>query len=266
MPQAKVGDIELHYEVQGDGFPLLLIMGFGGGHNAWFFQTQAFKKHFKVIVYDNRGVGKTPRSPTPYTVMTMADDAVGLLKHLGIDRAHVLGMSQAGRVAQEIAINYPEMVAKLVLACATSKDEDSATPGMLEALGVKEGDTGVDFRSIDFRKAYSSIVSLSYERRLYRMFLVPLARLQAKLADLEGQLEQMEACVGHSTADRLHSIKAPTLVLTGTADRIVFPTASEEILSRIPNAELVKLEGGSHACFLEMRGRFNEEILRFLRD
>jgi 3-oxoadipate enol-lactonase len=266
MPKARVGDIELYYQVHGDGFPLLMIMGFGGGHDAWFFQTRAFKKHFKVIVFDNRGIGRTPRSPTPYTTETMAADAVGLLKHLGIGKAHVLGMSLGGKVAQEIAISYPEMVEKLVLVCTIGSDADSATPGMLQALGVNEGDTELHLRSIDFGKAYASIVSLAYNKRLYRMILVPLARYQTRRQELEGQLEQMEASAGHSTYDRLHAIKAPTLVITGTEDRIVNPRASEEIAGKIPGAKLVKLEGGSHSFFMEMRGKFNKEILGFLRD
>lgn len=266
MPKAKVNDVELFFKIHGDGFPLLLIMGFGGGGDAWFFQTRAFKKYYKVIVFDNRGMGKTQRSPAPYTIKTMADDAAGLLKHLGIEKAHVLGMSLGGRVAQEIAITYPDMVEKLILVCATSKDEDSATPGMLEALDVKEGDTKVDFRSIDFRKAYSKIVSLAYNKTLYRTIFVPLAKLQSRRIDIEAQLELMEAGVGHNTLDRLHTIKAQTLVMTGTEDRIVYPKASEEIASKIPNAKLVKLEGGSHALFFEMQGKFNKEVLDFLRD
>ena len=76
----------------------------------------------------------------------------------------------------------------------------------------------------------------------------------------------MQAVVGHSTAARLHRIKAPTLVITGVADRIVAPRSSEEIASRIPNARLVMVEGGSHAFNLEMRGRFNREVLDFLRE
>ena len=266
MPKAEVNGIGLFYEIHGDGFPLLLVMGAGGGSAAWFFQIRDFKRHYRVIVFDNRGMGRTQRSPVPYTIKTMADDAVGLLKHLGIEKAHVLGMSLGGRVAQEIAITYPDMVERLILVAATSKAEDSATPGMLEAFAVKEGDTRVDFRSIDYRRAHRKIVSLAYNKRLYRTILVPLARLQIWREDIEAHLELMEAEVGHTTLDRLHTIKARTLVMQGTEDRIVYPRTCEELAGRIPNAKLVQLEGGSHALYFEMRRRFNKEVLDFLRE
>ena len=268
MPRARVNDIDLYYQVHGQGHPLLLIQGFGGGHEGWFFQTRAFKKHYQVIVFDNRGIGRTDRSPAPYTIKTMADDAIGLLNHLGIDSAHVLGMSLGGMVAQEVAISYPERVRKLVLVC-TSPGEGEITdidPEMLKAIGIKEGSSQPDLRSVDFHKTVSAIVSLAFNKRLYRMVLVPLSKYHLKRVGVEGHLEQMEAVVGHSTLDRLHLIEAPTLVITGTEDRIVLPRSSEEIASRIPNARLVKVEGGSHAFFMEMRGRFNREILDFLRE
>jgi len=198
----------------------------------------------------------------------MADDAIGLLGHLGIDSAHVLGMSLGGMVAQEVAISYPERVRKLVLVC-TSPGEGEITdidPEMLKAIGIKEGSSQPDLRSVDFHKTVSAIVSLAFNKRLYRMVLVPLSKYHLKRVGVEGHLEQMEAVVGHSTLDRLHLIEAPTLVITGTEDRIMPPRSSEEIASRIPNARLVKVEGGSHAFFMEMRGRFNREILDFLRE
>jgi len=266
MPRANVGDIELFYQVHGDGFPLLLIQGYSGGHDAWFFQTRAFKKYYKVIVFDNRGIGKTQRSPIPYTVKTMADDAVGLLNHLGIERAHILGMSLGGIVAQEVAINYPEKVEKLVLVCTTTGEDEITNmhPDMLKAMGLKGGDTQPELRSLDFGKTTTAIVSLAFNKPLYRLINVPLVKLYMKRVDMEGLIQQMEAVVGHSTSDRISTIKAPTLVLTGTEDRVVSPHSSEEIAGRIPAARLVKLEGGSHAFFLEMRNEFNKEVLDFL--
>ncbi len=268
MPRANVGDIELYYQVHGDGFPLLMIQGYIGGHNAWFFQTRTFKKFYKVIVFDNRGIGKTQKSQAPYTVKTMADDAVGLLNHLGIDKAYILGMSLGGMVAQEIAINYPEKVEKLVLVCTTTGDDELANvhPDMLKALGLKEGDTQPDLRSLDFRQTTTAIVSLAFNKRLYRLINVPLVKLFMKLVDMEGLKQQLEAVNGHNTGDRIHGINAPTLVLTGTEDRVISPLSSEQIAGKIPDARLVKLEGGSHAFFLEMRKEFNREVLDFSRN
>jgi len=267
VPNARVNGINLYYKVEGQGDPLVMIQGFGGGHDAWFFQTRAFRKYYRVITFDNRGIGKTDRSPEPYTIRTMADDTVGLMDHLGVENAHVLGMSLGGMVAQEVAINYAERVGKLVLVCTSTGEGEISDvhPEMLRAMGVKEGSEAPDLRSVDFNKSMSTIVSLAFNRRLYRMILVPLSRIQMKRIGVEAHIQQMEAVVGHSTVDRLHLIKAPTLVITGTEDRIISPRSSDEIAGRIPDARLVKIEGGSHAFSMEMRGRFNKEVLDYLR-
>jgi pimeloyl-ACP methyl ester carboxylesterase len=267
MPKTNVNGINIYYEGHGQGEPLVLIQGLGGGHASWFFQTRAFKKHYRVITFDNRGIGKTDKSSDAYTIKTMADDTIGLMDYLGVDKAHILGASLGGMVAQEIAIGYPQRVIKLVLVC-TSAGERQVTdihPQMLRAIGINEGSTEVDFRSADFVKLMSAIISLAFNKRLYRMLLLPISKVSMKSGRVAGHLEQMEAVMGHSTIDRLHLIEAPTLVITGTEDKIMSPHSSEMIASQIPNAKLVKVEGGSHAFFLEMRGRFNKEVLGFLR-
>jgi len=267
MPKATVNGINLYYQVHGRGEPLVLIQGLSGGHEGWFFQTRAFRRHYQVIVFDNRGIGKTDKPRESYTIKTMADDTIGLMDHLGIDKAHILGMSLGGTVAQELAINYPKRLRKLALAC-TSTGEGKITdihPDMLRAIGVKDGSGEPDLRSVDFHQSMSIIASLAFNKRLYRMVVVPLSKYHVKRVGVGGLLKQMEAIVAHRTVDRLHLIEAPTLVITGTEDRIVSPRFSEEIASLIPNAKLVKVEGGSHAFNIEMRGTFNREVLDFLK-
>ena len=264
MPKAYVNGINVNYKVDGEGEPLVLIMGFGGPRWAWFFQTGVFKKHYKVVTFDNRGVGKTDKPSEPYTIKMMADDTIGLMGHLGIDKAHILGYSLGGTVAQELAINYPERVRKLILA-STLSTINQISSEMLEALGLREGFSEEDVRSVDIMKVLSSLVALSFNSRLYRMLSVPVAPIYARLVGLKGIMGQVEAGVGFSTVDRLDTIEAPTLVIVGTKDKVVTPGGSEVMASRIPNAKLVKVEGGSHGYVMEMRGRFNKEVLDFLR-
>lgn len=268
MPKAQVNGIGMYYQVHGRGEPLVMIQGFGGGHEGWFFQTRAFREHFSVVVFDNRGIGRSDRSPEPYTIDTMARDTLGLMGFLGIGKAHVLGMSLGGIVAQEVAIGYPDRVMKLVLACTHTGEGDigDVHPDMLKAIGVKEGSAQPDLKNVDMAETMGTVVSLAFSRRLYRMVLVPLAKYQMKRVGTVPYREQMEAVVGHTTAERLHLVRSPTLVITGSEDRIVSPKASEVIARRIPNAKLVVVEGGSHAFSIEMRGRFNREVLDFLRD
>ena len=268
MPKALVNGINIYYQVHGEGEPLVLIQGFGGGHRGWFFQTRAFKRHFRLIIYDNRGIGRSDKAQGLYTLRDLADETIGLMDYLHIDKAHVLGMSLGGMVAQELAISYPERLKKLVLVCTTAGggDVSEASPKLLEALGVKEGAAQPALDSVDFDKSVVAITALSFNKRLYRMIFVPLTRYYVRRVGVEGHLRQMEAVTGHSTRDRLHLIKAPTLVMTGTEDRIISPGSSEMIASLIPNARLVKIEGAAHAFAIEMPGRFNREVLDFLKD
>jgi len=301
MPTAKVNGINMAYDVSGKGEPLVLIMGLGGTRGSWVFQKRAFSKHFKVITFDSRGIGKSDKPSEPFTMKTMADDTIGLMNHLHIDKAHVLGVSHGGRVAQEVAINYPDRVNKLVLASTNTGAEgiDDLPPEVLSAFGRKErsGQSDIIYagmkkcslcqvelqgkelwehmwaahrpqmlewagKNIDFGK----IISLGFNRRLSRIFILPLALLQLKLGGIESHVRLIEATVGNTTLDRLHLIKAPTLVILGSEDKFCPPRSIEAMATRIPHAKLVKIEGGSHNILVEMKSRFNNEVLDFLRD
>jgi 3-oxoadipate enol-lactonase len=266
MPRANVNGIELYYEESGRGEPLLLIQGFGGRHG-WFCQVRAFSKRYRVIIFDNRGIGKTSESGEPYTIRTMASDTVGLMDRLGLETAHILGVSLGGMVAQEVAINYPERVDKLVLASTTAEGGfRAAALKMLEAIGLREGLNGVDLGSLDYDSFLQVMTSLSFNRRLYRLFVVLFSRVATKLGGGRGHARQVAAIMGHNTLDRLHLVQAPTLVITGTEDKVISPFSSDLIASRIPGARLVKVEGGSHTFRIEMSRRFNEEVLAFLSE
>jgi pimeloyl-ACP methyl ester carboxylesterase len=109
MAKARINGIDIHYEVHGEGEPLLLIQGLGHSSKFWFFQIPEFSKRFQTIVYDNRGIGDSDKPDEPYSIAGEAVDAMGLLDHLKIDRAHVLGVSRGGYIAQELAISHPEV-------------------------------------------------------------------------------------------------------------------------------------------------------------
>ena len=270
MPKANITGIDLHYQVHGKGIPLVLIQGFGGGHRGWFFQTHAFKKCFRVITFDDEDIWQSDKSPKPVTIRDRAGNVVSLMNHLHIERAHVLGVSRAGMIAQQIAINYPERVRKLVLACtaASGRDMSDAHPEMMDVLIAKKL-PDFDISSIDFARTIETMISLSFNRRLYRNTLLILAKIAFSLAKVKARpehLESLEAMMSYSAVDSLHLIKSPTLVITGDSDRMIPPRCSDVLAEKIPKAKLVKVQGGSHAFFIEMRDVFNREVLRFLRD
>jgi pimeloyl-ACP methyl ester carboxylesterase len=267
MPKARANGINISYKVQGRGEPLILIMGLGGECGDWVLQARAFKKYYRVITFDNRGVGNSDKPGESYTVRTMADDAVGLMGYLGIDKAHILGVSMGGMIAQEIAINHPERVRKLILVSTTAgRDEKGGhSPELLRAMGLKEGFSDEDIVSADMGKVMTSLNAHAFGSRTVKSVAVPFCWMRMKLFGIKGLKGQFEAAMTHSTLDRLHLIKAPTLVMAGTEDRIVPSSSSDMLASRIANARLVKIKGGSHTLVAEKRGRFNREVLDFLR-
>ena len=271
MPKAYVNGIYIDYKVQGEGESLFLIMGLTGGKDHWFFQMRSFRKHYKVVTYDNRGTGNTEKTEEFYNIRTMADDTIGLMDYLNIDEAHILGMSLGSLIAQEIAINYPDRVRKLILVAAYAVGEEmrEISEGMRTALGLEEGYSEEEARnvlnSIDVTRFFTKVTALSFNKRLCRLIFVPGSKIYAKKLGCQGIMGQLQASANCETLDKLHTIKAPTLVLLGTEDRIMPPHASDVIASKIPNAKLVKIEGGSHGFYIESPRRFNKEVLDFLR-
>jgi pimeloyl-ACP methyl ester carboxylesterase len=266
MPRAKINGIDICYKVRGQGEPLVLIMGYSGGQIGWMFQRRAFGKHYRVITFDNRGVGKSDKPDGAYSMRMMADDTVGLMDYLGIKKAHVLGVSMGGMIAQEIAVNYPERVGKLILGCtAAGRNESSGISAIFPvALGLSGDYTHDDVRILPIRKVVNSLCSYSFSKCHYRRLVVLLAKVYGLFGSQVGLRGQLEAMLGHYTFNRLQKIGSPTMVITGTEDRVITPDLSKELTDVIPSAKLVRFEGGSHTFFIEERARFNREVLDFL--
>src|SRR5208337_2487529 len=116
MPTVKVNDINMYYEVSGEGEPLVLIAGLGTDLTVYERVIGCLSKKFRVLAFDNRGVGRTDKPDIPYSIEMMADDTAALMNAAGFRKAHVLGISMGGRVAMGLALQHPEMVRSLVLA------------------------------------------------------------------------------------------------------------------------------------------------------
>ncbi len=267
MPVTKVGDINLCYKVRGDGHPLVVINGVASAQNALLGLVRVLAKHYRVVTFDNRGIGGSDKPAGPYSMDMMVSDTIGLMDFLGIDRAHLIGGSMGGMVAQHIAIDHPQRVNKLIL-CSTSAGGQPLQDmlfDLAEATTPNWNRSRSDFASADLQKLMGAMASRTFNRPFNRLVLAPLAKLLLRLGIPKVPLGQIEAMMTHNVLDRLHLIQAPTLVLTGSKDRLIAPQSSEVLASRITGAKLVSIDGGSHGVGAEMAGRFNKEVLDFLR-
>ncbi len=263
MPVTKANGININYTITGHGEPLLMIMGLSADQRGWAPQIGFFKKYFKVITFDNRGAGRSDKPAGPYTIKMMADDTIGLMDCLNIEKAHVMGLSMGGMIAQEIAINYPLRVNRLILASTYSCNDNSlngATEEMASAIQQPYSQWLVSLVNLAFGKPSNKFI-FSLQIRISSLFISS----SIKALNQAGVMGQTEACIKHDTIERLSSIQSPTLVITGTKDRVIKPSSSETLATKIPHARLFKIENGSHTCNSEMKNIFNPEVLKFLQ-
>ena len=271
MPTAKVGSLDLYYEEHGSGEPLLLIMGFATDSTGWLLQVPAFAARYRTIVFDNRGVGRSAKPKGPYTIHEMADDAAGLLDHLAIARTHVVGISMGGMIAQELALRHPERVRGLVLA-ATYPEPDAELERTrqftLEQMGGRvsaAGEVQIDLTALDPLALFQHLLPLVFSQQFIATELPKLLQLFGGALQygfsMEAILGQMEALMGHKATERLRHITAPTLVLTGDADRLIPPANSDILAAHLPNATLQKIPGGTHGFNIEQPEVFNAAVL-----
>ena len=252
----------LHYVEAGVGEPVLLVMGFGGDHLAWGMQLPVLAQRYRVIAFDNRGVGQSDVPDHPYTTRMMADDAAGLLAALGVEGAHVIGLSMGGMIAQELALSHPGRVRTLQLHATYARPDGylralvAAWRAVRSALGREEA-----LRTM----ALWLFTPAAYnERPEFVETVLQTALASPHPQSLTGFLRQSEAVVAHDTLYRLSAIRCPTLVSVGDEDVLVPPRFSRELAARIPGAELVVIPRGGHVCLWEHPDAFNDVCLSFL--
>lgn len=262
MPKARVGDINMYYEVHGAGEPLVLIHGLGLDSSSWMPQIMAFSKKFKVVIFDNRGVGRTDAPKYAYSTAMMADDTVALLDAIGIGKAHILGLSLGGLISQEIAIRYPERLKSLILATTAATLSPLATHiiKVWQIIIEMEADPETVMRE-RFLWVFTDKFFENYEQvtSLIKMFMNhPYPQ------PVHGFAGQAAACIRHDSLNRLGKITVPTLVLVGREDIFIPVKLSEVLAANISSAEMLILDNGGHGFSFEISGRFNQAVMDFL--
>jgi len=265
MPYAIVNRIRMHYEVAGQGDAVLMINGLGAPAAQWALQVRALAPHFRVVTFDNRGVGETDLPPEPvYTTAQLADDAAALLRTLKIDRAHVVGVSMGGTIAMELALREPGLVRSLVLV-STWVQADARFLTVIEAWMSLAYRVPIEerYRYVIYPWIFSPAF-FEKKQNVETAFQQALGYPhQTKPEAIERQARGILAWNG-TRVKRLPAIKAPTLVVAGRDDILTPPAFARAVARLIRRARVALLPGG-HALYLEQPDVFNRTVLRFLK-
>ena len=241
MPIVKVNDIEMYYEIRGQGEPLLFILGMGMELSYFSENPDAeVDQKYKVILFDNRGAGRTDKTDKPYSIEMMAEDTVGLMDALGIKHAHIIGSSMGSRIAQVIAVKHPERVKSLVLHVAGAH-----FPFSMYLM------TGVMLRIPDSRKKMLDDMGFLFQQKY-----PPTP---------ESLIRQLNAVRNFDGRRSLKQIKAPTLIVNGTKDQLNPRKLTEELARGIPGAKLILVDG-DHMFSVEKPDLLVKPMLKFLAE
>ena len=248
----------MYYEIHGEGEPLVLISGLGGSAVAWEPIIPIFSDNYKVIVFDNRGVGRTDAPDIPYSMEMMADDISGLLEKIGIERANVYGESMGGIVAQFFALRHPKKVIKLILQ-STSCLGSHAVMASDEVLKYLENQAKTTERDDN------PLPGITTEFADKNPLIVKELRERMQRYPAPGMQRQLQASINsEGTYDSLPKISAPTLIIHGEAD-LLWPVENARILaSRIPNSQVI-IYGKTGHQMLESMDEKNKAVLEFIK-
>jgi pimeloyl-ACP methyl ester carboxylesterase len=262
---AKVGDINIEYYSEGEGPPLLLIMGWIGHAGFW---GEAFlerlRPHFRVIRFSNRGTGRSDKPSGEITIRMMADDAAGLLRELGVPRAHVFGISMGGMIAQELVLNYPQTVQGLVLGCTNcgfGRGPQTA-PQVMVTLAQSNAST----TPRDRVKQFLLVASTEEFVKKHEAGLLDwvMETFQEAPTPLDVMGRHFGAITQFDTYERLPQVKAPTLIIHGDRDQLV-PVGNADIThERIAGSRVHIIRDAGHMFFWEKPEEAADTAVEFL--
>ena len=279
MPAIDRDGHSIHYESYGDPAlpPLLLVMGLALSARAWDTLPARLGERYHVLVFDNRGTGRSGRRGFVYRMSDLADDAAAVLRAAGVEErrdggagaasgaagaggAYVFGVSMGGMIAQHLAIRHPALVRKLVLGATHPGWRRSRKPTLSTMRDLLRSLSGRDKVNADVLGRY--LVSAEWHQRNPQSALDWIKR--AERTTLRFAFAQMAAILRHSTERRLGELTMPTLILTGDADKLVPHQNSQRLAQLIPHARLVILPGAGHAFPLEREEDVFRELTQFL--
>ncbi|HPH97865.1 MAG TPA: alpha/beta fold hydrolase [Anaerolineaceae bacterium] len=260
MPTAHVNGVELYYELHGapEGEVVVLSNGVLMSTASWGLQTPVLARHYRVLIYDCRGMWRSQHPEGPYTMEQHADDLAALLDALNIERAHLAGISYGGEVSMVFALRHPQRTRSLVVSSSVSHS-DPVLRGMIDtwSAAARAGDARRLFEEtywLNFSAGYISANRAALEA----------AAVRYESLDMAAVLELFDCFNRLDIRADLHKIVTPTLVMVGEADILKPRRYSEIIAAEIPGAQLAIIPGAGHALCLEKPALFNALVLGFL--
>lgn len=271
---AEINGIKICYEIQGEGEPVFLIHGFASSKMGWIAQFGPLSEHFKVIRVDSRGVGKSDRPNIPYTLSMLADDIKGLMDYLKIEKASLIGWSLGGMTVQKFALKYPDRVNKLILLVTTlgtpdEKGVELLKESFLEVLRLLKEDPAKAFwqkARLLYRLNFRKQMEANPKKKFFGLWsvedLIKISTMDpCEPQDVENLANAMkiERLIGN-----LEDIKAETLLVAASHDRITPKATMEEMCKILPNCTYKLIENAGHCAPLSRAPEVNKMIIDFL--
>ncbi len=262
MPRIAIADGEIHYEVTGEGHPLILVSGLNGVARYWQPQIAEFAARYRVITYDQRGTGGSDHQQREFSVDQMARELLALMDALKIEHAHIVGLSTGGAIGQTLAIEHPERVARLVLV-STWTHCDPWFRRLFEARRRMYELCGPELHAM-FHPLF--LYPPDYVNAHDAEILEEQKRAPTKSAPVAASIGRIDALLAFDRREGLARIVAPTLIIAGDNDYITPSYHAEAISRAIPGSHLLILHGGGHSLSKTRAAEFNHAVLNFLEE
>lgn len=264
MAQAEINGIDIHYRLHGEGEPLMLVMGMSGNADWWDPRLLGFlAERFQVLTFDNRGSGRTGKPEGPYTIAQMASDALGLMDHLGWECADVLGMSMGGMIAQEVALEYPERVRRLVLVSTHCGGQEQVPPepDVQTVLTSRKGSLSPEEI---IRATMHLLFTPEFMEKDPGLIEAVVGTNMIAPIPLKCFNAQLHAYLSYSNHHRLCDLRHPTLIIHGDRDILIPPENARVLADAIPDARMVLIPEAGHAVTTMNPEEVAQEVLDFL--
>jgi 3-oxoadipate enol-lactonase len=259
MPKIAVRDIEVNYEEAGKGYPLILVHGLNGDLTGWVLIMPEFSKHYRTVALDVRGHGGTSKPDHPYSIKGFSEDLHEFLRKLRIPKAHIFGLSMGGAIAQQFAVDHPEMIRSLILVSTFSHIDDHAQRALtrLKASLAQGG----------YPAFFDEVVHLAFTPKYIAANPGPIAELKKKRIAINSPVaigRATDACLAFNLKDQISKIVIPTLVVSGREDVFTPIHLAEQIHRSIGGSEWKILEGVGHSLHIESAPGLVQAVLDFL--